>query len=34
MINMILVRIKYDHAFHVSWKEIMQPYLLLTPPTW
>jgi hypothetical protein len=28
VINMILVRIKYDHAFHVSWKEIMQPYLL------
>lgn len=28
MINMIVARIKYDQAFHLSWKEIMQPYLL------
>jgi HD domain len=28
VISMILFRIKSDQAFHVSWKEIMQPYLL------
>jgi len=28
VINLILFRIKLDQAFHVSWKEITQPYLL------
>jgi hypothetical protein len=28
VINMIISKIKYDQAFHLSWKEIMQPYLL------
>src|SRR5215212_8598295 len=28
VINLILFRLELDQAFHVSWKEITQPYLL------